>query len=305
MQRLDFAMPEFLRHTWASDAARRAWEPRLCNIHKLIVDLAIFSVLEGGRPCALAVIAGWQLFDLYAALPPQELVSELVSCDRPLDGWYFDNPLGRQYHRPVYYSVVIGKPEEVAEFKDSWARADYSALDQQLGYPSCCRAFHQELASTQTWLDPTWPIAIHTPPRPTTEFSCDVTSSPYNNFLWRWMGVRLVPHLPCGFDCEPSKKLGKDLLDLAHCAGFQQEADDLIEVLTWPVEWSALHGVAEIKTPILKILANTDATAQKYAVRYKGTSYPKEGAQGLAFPYRHDSRLLLTQTASFRRNLED
>ena len=29
----------------------------------------------------------------------------------------------------------------------------------------------------------------------------DVTGPPEANILWRWMGARAVPHLPCRFNC--------------------------------------------------------------------------------------------------------
>ena len=70
------------------------------------------------------------------------------------------------------------------------------------------------------------------------------------------------------------------------------------------VEWSGLHGIAEIKTPVLKISARTDATAQKYTVRWSGTGYPDEGATGLRFPYRAPARKPMAEGRRFRRALE-
>jgi hypothetical protein len=77
----------------------------------------------------------------------------------------------------------------------------------------------------------------------------------------------------------------------------------LTEILTWPVEWSALHGIAEIKTPVLKVSTNTDATALKYVVQRKGASYPVEGAHGLKFPYQTPQRLPLTDSRGFKQGL--
>jgi hypothetical protein len=76
------------------------------------------------------------------------------------------------------------------------------------------------------------------------------------------------------------------------------------EIFAWPVEWSALHGIAEIKTPILKVSASTDATAGKYVVRWHGSRYPKEGANGLGFPFAHRrKRPLIATSAAYRRGL--
>jgi hypothetical protein len=79
--------------------------------------------------------------------------------------------------------------------------------------------------------------------------------------------------------------------------------DWLLEILSWPVEWSALHGIAEIKTPVLKVCTRTDATPSKYVVRRQGDAYPEEGAKGLTFAYRLPRRPLLTQSMTFHRGL--
>jgi len=99
-----------------------------------------------------------------------------------------------------------------------------------------------------------------------------------------------VPHLPCDFHCEPTLKIGRCLLAVAERSGHAAEADWLQEILSWPAEWSALHGIAEIKTPVLKCITRTDHTDLKYTVRWRGESFPREGAAGLAFPYRPPKR---------------
>ena len=81
--------------------------------------------------------------------------------------------------------------------------------------------------------------------------------------------------------------------------------DWLLDILSWPTEWSALHGIAEIKTPVLKGSVRTDATPNKYVVRRKGDTFPLEGAQGLNFPYRIPRKPLLTQSPGFQRGLDN
>ncbi len=77
------------------------------------------------------------------------------------------------------------------------------------------------------------------------------------------------------------------------------------EILSWPAEWSALHGIAEIKTPVLKVSTRTDATAKKYVVRRQGEKYPAEGARGLGFPYSQPRQPLVTLSPGFRRGLDN
>jgi hypothetical protein len=104
------------------------------------------------------------------------------------------------------------------------------------------------------------------------------------NILGRWLDMRWVMHLPCSFTCEATRALG-----VAHRALLRakdpQAADVIDEVLQWPVEWSALHGAAEIRYPVLKVVTRTGYTAERRIVQRRGRTYPAEGARGLAFPY--------------------
>jgi SAM-dependent methyltransferase len=62
--------------------------------------------------------------------------------------------------------------------------------------------------------------------------------------------------------------------------------DWMLEILSWPVEWTALHGIAEIKTPLMRVSTQTDATPDKYVVQRLSQAYPQEGALGAAFPFK-------------------
>jgi hypothetical protein len=76
-------------------------------------------------------------------------------------------------------------------------------------------------------------------------------------------------------------------------------------MLRWPVEWSALHGIAEIKTPVVKISTRTDATPQKYTVRYLGDRYPEIGVQGLTFPYKQPAKRKVSDSQQYKAGLEN
>jgi hypothetical protein len=80
--------------------------------------------------------------------------------------------------------------------------------------------------------------------------------------------------------------MGKQLLAVGEAAGLGEEIGDIREMLSWSAEWSALHGIAEIRTPIVKVATSTDATGLKYTVRRTGTRHPQEAPHGLNFPYR-------------------
>lgn len=104
--------------------------------------------------------------------------------------------------------------------------------------------------------------------------------------MLRWLGIRAVPHLPCSFSCQESIKLGADFVELGIVPSFKPEMDWLSEMLYWPVEWSVLHGIAEIRILVVKIATCTDATAEKYTILYHDSKYLEKRAKGLSFTYR-------------------
>src|SRR5690606_6373845 len=144
--------------------------------------------------------------------------------------------------------------------------------------PKCCRDFFRDVWGR--YIDTTWhsacrtkeaehrvsdqkPVSLEGTPGRRVSETLKVSGPPEANLLLRWIGVRAVPHLPHSFDCPKTVELGRKLIDVGRAHGYQEEMDWLLEMLSWPVEWSALHGIAVIVTPVLKISTNTDATAWK------------------------------------------
>lgn len=107
-----------------------------------------------------------------------------------------------------------------------------------------------------------------------------------SNILLQSLGIRAVPHSPCSFGCHATTLLAHDLRRVAREIGVRTEYEWLSDILSWPAEWSGLHGIAEVKTPIVKVCIPTDATGSRYKVRWNGPLMPEEGARGLVFPFK-------------------
>jgi hypothetical protein len=111
------------------------------------------------------------------------------------------------------------------------------------------------------------------------------------------LGLRATPHRPCSFFCQETQRLALDYGNLTDHASSPPGRETLAEVLRWPVEWSSLHGIVEVKLPILKLCYDGDATATTYKVRLTGGELPEHAAQGLEFPYRQpELRRVLAHT---------
>jgi SAM-dependent methyltransferase len=301
MERLDFNLPEFARLSWVSDAAREVWEARLTRITRAWLDLEWRSVVAGVRRCGVTMVSAVDLVERAGDWARRGLTAvplETLEQNRAYTS------VGKKpgFGEPFVYRVVVGAPESTRAFQDAWDARDDEEIGRLLGYPPCCGEFFRRVWVDEGLTDTTWPMALSTVAPENGTRCLEVAGPPEANILWRWMGVRPVPHLPCRFDCEASVELGRRFVTTGRQAGFGEEMDWMLEILSWPVEWSALHGIAEIKTPVLKVSARTDATATKYTVRRHGAAYPVEGAQGLKFPYQIP-RATMTEARGFRLGL--
>lgn len=305
MHLLPFVLPDFTRVSWVSDSARNRWLARLQRVTNAWIEIEWLTIVKGVRSCSITMASPEQFLKrapMWAKLGLSALPFDLQGPTNQYASSSVRTELGKQFS----FRFVLGSPKHVAEFHEAWEAADDTAIGKLLGYPACCRRFFKQTWVDQGLVDTTWPMAVASRPLGDGESRVlEVSSPPQGNILWRWMGVRAVPHLPCSFCCQATVEFADQFLEVGRQHGFAEEMNHLLEILNWPVEWSALHGIAEIKTPILKVSTRTDATSVKYIVRYKGNSYPSEGSRGLSFPFQALALPLLTESAGFKRGLEN
>jgi hypothetical protein len=287
MKRLNFRLHDFTRISWVSDQAKNVWQPRIHRVNACWQQIEWLSVEAGLRACTLRMIQPEALQELSAGMGKHNLAVLAIDKCGVSESGYSALKVEPVAGRPFHHRVVIGSRANTEEFQYEWAADNQAAIRALSGYPPCCSAFFENVWIQERYADTTWPMAANTPTKVTSGHNaCKVEGPPLSNILLRWLGVRPVPHLPCSFNCTPTVELGRQYLDLAKASGFAAEVEWLLSILDWPVEWSALHGIAEIKTPILKIATLSDATSEKYTVQRGGNQYPSEGARGLSFPYR-------------------
>jgi hypothetical protein len=272
---LEFLLPHFIRVSWVSDQAQEVWAGRFQRVLEAWREVEWISVACGLRPCALLRhhprrIDAWSLEWRAIGLAFEPLPS--VECDSI-----------EVATSPAY--VAVGSPPLLRRFRRAWDGQDHEEIGALLGYPECCRqAFISRCVETES-VDPTWAVAAGTDAIGDRMLRIKADASPVTNVLWRYMGIRAVLHIPCRFDCSPSIDAGHRLLAAGTQAAYRTEMEMLCEILSWPAEWSALHGIVEVKTPVLKMSSRTDATAGKYVIQWLGDRVPAEAARGLCFPY--------------------
>ncbi len=310
MKRLDTILPEWTRFAWASAAAEKVWQERLHNINLAWSRIERWSVVEGARGSCLTFCEPKDL---------PELVRWGASCSvrvLPMTQvgileQYSASPAPPTANQNWQYRVVMCRTDHQDAWFEVWNNGETNddLIGKMLGFPECCRDFFHEYWVEQKFLDTSWPMAANSyallaASRAEKEVGRDIELKGHDdcNILLRWLGVRAVAHLPCSFHCEATRQSAAMFAQVAQDKHFDKQWAHIREMLAWPVEWSALHGIAEIKTPVLKISSRTDMTEDKYTVRRLGDGYPAEGVDGLVFPYRTKAdQVKLSETPAFKR----
>ncbi|HWB29867.1 MAG TPA: methionine biosynthesis protein MetW [Vicinamibacterales bacterium] len=301
--RLPYVLPDFTRVSWVSDQARAVWEPRIARIGSAWAALEWRSIGAGMRRCALTSIAADRLVEHSTEWAAHGLSTMPVAMSG-VSGGYANTATSARIGEPFEFRVALGTLPHVAALKRAIDAGDDETMGRLLGFPDCCIAAFRKTWVDDQCVDTTWAMAMRTAPPDARTVDVPAATPFHANILWRWMGVRAVPHLPCSFACPATVAFASRFLSLGRELGYGDEMAWIEEILSWPATWSALHGIAEIKTPVLKASTRTDATAHEFLVRKHGDRMPAEAARGLVFPFRPPARPGITQSISFRRGLD-
>jgi hypothetical protein len=302
MNRLPVRLPDFTRLAWVSDEAQAVWQPRLQRIGTAWQEVEWRAVAAGIRRAAQRVLSPALMPGLVAEMAQHGLLSFDVARVGVSGAPYRATAVVPRSGEPFLLRVLITSPQDREAVTAAWQSGQQLLCSSFLGAPDCCARSFARIWEQERYLDATWPMVAELAGE---RSEIEIEAAPEANLLLRWLGVRPVPHLPCRFDCPATIALGRQLLAVMRQAGYGLEADWQQEMLRWPMEWSALHGIAEIKTPIVRIMTCTDATAKTYRVRLLGAVQPQETGQGLGFPFRRPTRLRVLQSTSYQRGLEN
>lgn len=286
----------FVRIGWVSEAARLAWEPRFELIRTEWRVLRWHAVAAGLNRAAMVTLSPEAIDEMALAVERMGLV--VVPVRLAVETAPNVSSSQRRPGLPIEVTVAVVRGSDRDEFEADWQRDPERTLLDWAGCPHCCAEATRRRERRK--LDPVWASAMLTRTKaPSRHRRIELPSRPETNILWRSVGLGIVPHWPCRLDCQASSALATDMLALgrAHCA---QATEWLLDALTWPVEWSMMHGIAELHTPVCRVTTSTSDSNARREIRYHGVTWPDEGASSLRFPYRAPSRERWTGSKSFR-----
>jgi len=219
---------------WRTEAARLAWGPALAAAGDAWQQLEVLSVSEAMRSSALISVSPEDLPTLSRAAAAQNLLVTPLCFGR----------------------VAVHRPGLVNAWHRAYAASDSAEMGRMLGYPACCVEHFMA----------TWAIGK----TETIQTQRTAQGPSGTNLMLRWLGVRLVPHLPCSADCEASVEVACQFSLLATKHGLVEERDAIVDLLSLPARYSALHGVGVVTTPHFRIMFGTDYTPIEVSVTREG-----------------------------------
>ncbi|MEM7040739.1 MAG: hypothetical protein AAF570_27505 [Bacteroidota bacterium] len=167
--------------------------------------------------------------------------------------------------------------------------------------PACCAAAVRQCYPDESSVQDT--IARHNEsgvPHPIIQLD----THPILNVLLRPLGIYLFRHHLCSFDCAATTAMYEGIFQQYLETPDRPEARWLAEMLSWPVQYSALHGIAEVHTPVFKLIVPTRPSLGKHTVRLNGTLVPEHAAKGVHFPYRLPRKKTVTDSRGFKNGLQ-
>lgn len=292
-------LPDFASRTiYVSDEAQQIWEPRFQRISNAFLDVEKSNILHGIRDSYLTNLKPDNLYEMDKWASDNDL--KLVMLGREGMNYGYSS-LSKNYEagQPYVIRCAITKPEYESTWKQAWDVMDNETVGKLLGFPTCCREWFVKYWQDEKYIDDILPMYLNN------NFSID---GPWQlNFYYRYLGIRLVSHMPCSSTCEDSLKIAQKNHELMLHLGYVDEYEWIKQILNWPARWSSLHGIAEIRTPIFKLSHKSDYLAEEVVIDKQGIEYPNEGASGTKYPWVNKNKApkILSEKQSFKDSLKD
>jgi hypothetical protein len=244
--------PPFCRVSWTSERSRSLWEPRLEAARDAVEDLAVLrAARDGSARLAFVRPASLRRLNILAKLSRVAITAAPSVLPRP-----HDVAAGRAGRA----ALLIGA--------ESWTPPEEVDPDDEAE-------------------DPIWRLARQIPEAETFDDGRGLIVAGHwaANPMLAAIGLAASPPSCWSFAPGGAEAEGEALLADAAEHGRAEAIADLREALSWPISWTALHGAAEVKTPLFRFIRNSPPTGRRLSVRRLGAAMPEGAARGLGFPF--------------------
>jgi hypothetical protein len=206
------------------------WAPAIRRAQSAWEELEVASVTEGVRAAALVLLEPRELPEAMAACAAVGLVVSVLE------------------HDGSRLRCAVHAPGAEAAWHRAWRDGDHDEVGARLGFPTCCRRFFAE-----HW--------IGAGRRDLVPFMREVDGPWESNTMLRWLGVRLVSHLPCSADCPETVALAREFLRAGRRVGV--DVDSIEALLRLKATHDSVGEVAVVTTPYFRFQAGTDVAPDR------------------------------------------
>ncbi len=254
-----FRMPRFLRVAWASERLRGEWQPRLRCAREALRRTRIQALSNRRLDGRIVDVSNTVIRRLTV-----ELSAEGCAVV----------PLHRTDSNGTY---LLARLDAIKRLDDALRLGDLFGFSVACGLPECCAHAHaSRRLSTWSSVSATRDDSSQVDVAETLNVKLTITE---NIFLER-LGLMLSPFLPCRSSCKHAQLHAAQALEY-----LSKEARDIIsEVLAWSLRWSSLHGITELRLPVLRAIHDDVSYMEERVVLRHGES-PSGMPRGVVFPF--------------------
>ena len=240
-------LPPFARTQWKNAESREEWGPVVKLATQAYNRAELETVRQGWRRCTtMHFNPNSMTEDIKRLKGLAYLPITRVGC---YQGFAHRHPAVEDGKPWNYYGVVGKTVEDAWAFVEATRVGDHGAMGDLLGYPKCCQDFFSTVWMAG-FIDPVYQAAERTEGAKIEGNTVVIPSSATFDGL-RYIGVRMVPHLPCSFSCQGSGEIAEKWQLL-------EGMDTVAKLLALPITWSCLNGIALVSTPHFQVSTNSN-----------------------------------------------
>jgi Protein of unknown function (DUF483) len=239
---------------FANRADGQCWLPQIKAIASAWYEIEVSSVADGLRDGALLRIPQEDFQRRQATFTQAGLFVRILHSVGETCGFSHREGPVQSGQKHTFLTAITRSADHAQAMFHALRDSDHVSIGQLLGYPSCCV---QSFAAA--WLtgisDPVWQMAEHSVERNRgrriNQNQIIVDSFSAINPVLRYIGVRLLAHIPCSFTCEESLRLSERWIDLVKHHYSEEMAQGVLALLASPVEWKLLGSVTYVRNEIV------------------------------------------------------
>jgi hypothetical protein len=194
------------------------------------------------------------------------------------------------------FKVLIANQENSIKFLNALEKQDFETLSQLTNIPKCCIKFNIDNIKYSD--DLIWFQAKNSLNSDLKKKEAIFEGKIDKHFIrlkygteeykiystFEKLGIGILNYRPCSFSCKESLIVANDYINNAKQDNV--DVDNILDILKLPFEWDCLKGIANINTPVFKLVINSVTCYPNYVVQRESDYYPEEAPNGIKFPWR-------------------